>query len=99
MSIKLFVKKARYYRFIGVFLKFVSLDFIQTRDYSQEDLNNLKITGEGVDDQELAHFGGLDLHVKVTKMMISNTNGLDFAKKSRRLFSYKRIESINLMRL
>ena len=82
MSIKLFVKKARFYGFKDVFIKFDSLDFSQTLDYSQEDLNNLNITGEGLDDQELAHFGGHDLHVKVTKIMISNTNGLDFAKKA-----------------
>ncbi|GAA2718404.1 hypothetical protein GCM10009865_54370 [Aeromicrobium ponti] len=81
MSIKLFVKKARYFGFISVFIKFDSLDFSQTCNYSQEDLYNLKITGEGVDDLELAHFGRHDLHVKVTKMMISNTNGLYFAKK------------------
>lgn len=37
MSIKLFVKRARYYGFKGVFIKFDSLDFSQTRDYSQEE--------------------------------------------------------------
>ncbi|PFN76548.1 hypothetical protein COJ85_32510 [Bacillus sp. AFS076308] len=63
------MKKARFYGFKGVFIKFDSID-----------VNNLKITGEGVDDQELAHFGGLDLHVKATKMMIINTNGFDLGK-------------------
>lgn len=44
--------------------------------------DGLKISCEGIDDQELAHFGGLDLHVKATKTMISNTNGMSFAEKA-----------------
>lgn len=44
--------------------------------------NDLKITGEGTDDHELAHFGGLDLHVKAAKTMINNTNGMEFAEKA-----------------
>ncbi|WP_416150248.1 hypothetical protein ACM26V_04475 [Salipaludibacillus sp. HK11] len=43
--------------------------------------NDLKITVDGFDDRELAHFGGLDLHVKATKNMISNTNGMSFPEK------------------
>lgn len=41
----------------------------QTWDYSQEELNNLRIIGEGFD-QELPHFVGLDLHAKVTKLWL-----------------------------
>lgn len=42
--------------------------------------NDLSITIKGVDDNELAHFGGLDLHVKAVKNLIGNTNGTDFAR-------------------
>ena len=43
--------------------------------------NDLFISVKGVDDRELAHFGGgLDLHVKAVKNLISNTNGTDFAR-------------------
>ena len=81
MSIKLFVKEPLFYGFIGVFIKFDSLTLAR-QVISQKDLTNLKINGEVVDDQDLAHFDGLDLDVKVTKMIISNTNGPDFAKKA-----------------
>jgi len=44
--------------------------------------NDIMIRCEGVDDQELAHFGGLDLHVKVTKMLIGDSqNGMSFPEK------------------
>ncbi|PLS14923.1 hypothetical protein CVD28_25745 [Bacillus sp. M6-12] len=43
--------------------------------------NPLTISVEGVDEQELAHFGGLDLHVNATKAMISDTNGMSFPEK------------------
>jgi hypothetical protein len=42
--------------------------------------NDLSIIIKGVDDNELAHFGGLDLHVKAVKNLIGSTNGTDFAK-------------------
>ncbi|WP_251554000.1 hypothetical protein [Neobacillus muris] len=42
--------------------------------------NDLFISVKGVDDRELAHFGGLDLHVKAVKNLISNTNGTDFSR-------------------
>ncbi|WP_342545425.1 hypothetical protein [Lysinibacillus sp. FSL K6-4013] len=44
--------------------------------------NDIMIKCEGVDDQELAHFGGLDLHVKATKTLISDSqNGMSFPEK------------------
>lgn len=44
--------------------------------------NDIMIKCEGVDDQELAHFGGLDLHVKATKMLIGDSqNGMSFSEK------------------
>jgi hypothetical protein len=44
--------------------------------------NPFKIKCEGVDDNELAHFGGLDLHVKAVKILIENTNGMSFAESA-----------------
>ncbi|MCS1391196.1 hypothetical protein NXZ77_06410 [Lysinibacillus boronitolerans] len=44
--------------------------------------NDIMIRCEGVDDQELAHFGGLDLHVKATKALIGDSqNGMSFPEK------------------
>ncbi|WP_288586014.1 MULTISPECIES: hypothetical protein [Lysinibacillus] len=44
--------------------------------------NDIMIRCEGVDDQELAHFGGLDLHVKATKVLISDSqNRMSFPEK------------------
>lgn len=43
--------------------------------------NDLFIRCEGVDDKHLASFGGLDLHVKATKEMISDINSTSFAEK------------------
>ncbi|RIW27628.1 hypothetical protein D3H55_22835 [Bacillus salacetis] len=43
--------------------------------------NDIKIKCEGIDDKELAHFGGLDLHVKAVKTLISNANGTSFPEK------------------
>ncbi|MBT2727815.1 hypothetical protein J7E63_12790 [Bacillus sp. ISL-75] len=43
--------------------------------------HDLIISVEGVDDHQLAHFGGLDLHVKATKEMISDINGTSFPEK------------------
>lgn len=44
--------------------------------------NDIMIRCEGVDDQELAHFGGLDLHVKATKALISDSqNRMSFPEK------------------
>jgi hypothetical protein len=43
--------------------------------------NEIKIKCTGVDDKELAHFGGLDLHVKTVKTLIENTNGMSFAEQ------------------
>jgi uncharacterized protein (UPF0303 family) len=43
--------------------------------------HNLTISYEGVDQQELAHYGGSDLHVTATKEMISNLNVLTFPEK------------------
>lgn len=44
--------------------------------------NDITIRCEGVDDKELAHFGGLDLHVKATKMLIGDSqNGMSFPEK------------------
>lgn len=51
---------------------------INTKDRKEKEL---KITIEGFDDKELAHFGGLDLHVKATKHMIGDTNGMSFPEK------------------
>ncbi|SDN62438.1 hypothetical protein [Bacillus sp. OK048] len=42
--------------------------------------NDILISVNGVDDNELAHFGGLDLHIKSVKTLISNTHGIDFAR-------------------
>jgi hypothetical protein len=42
--------------------------------------NEISISVKGVDDQELAPFGGLDLHIKAVRTLIANTNGTDFAK-------------------
>jgi hypothetical protein len=42
--------------------------------------NKIRIECEGVDDKELAHFGGLDLTVKAIKTMIGNIHGTDFAR-------------------
>lgn len=33
--------------------------------------NDITIRCEGVDDKELAHFGGLDLHVKAKKCLLA----------------------------
>jgi hypothetical protein len=44
--------------------------------------NPIKITCVGVDDNELAHFGGLDLHVKAVKILIQNTHGMSFAEQA-----------------
>lgn len=43
--------------------------------------NDIQIKCEGVDDKDLAHFGGLDLHVKAVKTLIANANGLSFPEK------------------
>ncbi|OLN21324.1 hypothetical protein BTO30_15550 [Domibacillus antri] len=43
--------------------------------------HELKISVEGTDDKELAHFGGLDLHVKATKAMIADISPLHFPEK------------------
>lgn len=43
--------------------------------------NDLTISYSGVDQRELAHFGGLDLHVTATKEMISDSSGLSFPEK------------------
>lgn len=43
--------------------------------------HDLTIKYAGVDQQELAHFGGLDLHVTATKVMISDINGWSFPEK------------------
>ncbi|MEC1722836.1 hypothetical protein [Schinkia azotoformans] len=44
--------------------------------------NDITIRCEGVDDKELAHFGGLDIHVKATKMLIGDSqNGMSFPEK------------------
>jgi hypothetical protein len=43
--------------------------------------NDLYIRCEGVDDKHLASFGGLDLHVKATKEMISDINSTSFVEK------------------
>jgi hypothetical protein len=42
--------------------------------------NEISITVKGVDDHELAHFGGLELHIKAVKTLIANTEGTDFAR-------------------
>lgn len=52
--------------------------FIRTVDRKG---NDLEITVKGVDDRELAHFGGLDLHLKATKAMIADANTLSFPEK------------------
>jgi hypothetical protein len=44
--------------------------------------NDLKIRCEGVDDKVLSHFGGLDLHVKATKEMISDSSSFSFPEKA-----------------
>lgn len=44
--------------------------------------NDITISVKGVDDHELAHHGGLDLHIKAVKTLIANTNGTDFAKEN-----------------
>lgn len=51
---------------------------ISTRDRRG---NDLTIRYTGVNQRELAHFGGLDLHVTATKEMISEVNGLTFPEK------------------
>jgi hypothetical protein len=43
--------------------------------------NDMKFTVEGVDDKDLANFGGLDLHVKAVKALIHNTDGMNFAEQ------------------
>ncbi|WCF11521.1 hypothetical protein NDS46_31685 (plasmid) [Paenibacillus thiaminolyticus] len=44
--------------------------------------NAIKISCEGVDDKKLAHFGGLDLHVKAARTLISATySPMDFPEK------------------
>ncbi|PKG46532.1 MULTISPECIES: hypothetical protein [unclassified Planococcus (in: firmicutes)] len=44
--------------------------------------NMLEIEYKGVDYKELAHFGGLDLHVNTTKHLISSTlESISFAEK------------------
>lgn len=44
--------------------------------------NDIMIKCEGIDEHELAHFGGLDLHVKATKTLISDSqNGMSFPEK------------------
>ncbi|OIJ09404.1 hypothetical protein BKP35_16230 [Anaerobacillus arseniciselenatis] len=58
--------------------------------------NNLKITVEGVDDQELAHFGGLDLHVKAAKAMIGNTDGMTFPEKHGDIFIAEKVAALYL---
>ncbi|WP_391558954.1 hypothetical protein [Robertmurraya sp.] len=42
----------------------------------------IKITCEGIDDQQLAHFGGLDLAVKAARTLIAATNNpMSFPEK------------------
>lgn len=44
--------------------------------------NDIMIKCEGIDDKELAHFGGLDLHVKAIKTLIGGSqNGMSFPEK------------------
>ncbi|NRD76600.1 hypothetical protein HPT25_03730 [Bacillus sp. BRMEA1] len=44
--------------------------------------NDIMIKCEGVDDRELSPFGGLDLHVKATKTLISDSQyGMSFPEK------------------
>lgn len=43
---------------------------------------DIKITCEGIDDQSLAHFGGLDLVLKAARQLISAThNSMSFPEK------------------
>jgi hypothetical protein len=58
--------------------------------------NKITITCEGVDDQQLAHFGGLDLHVKAVKTLIRNTNGTDFARKAGDFFIEDKVIALYL---
>lgn len=44
--------------------------------------NSFDLSYEGTDVEELAHFGGLDLHINVVKYMISETlSPMDFPEK------------------
>ncbi|TCJ00958.1 hypothetical protein [Cytobacillus praedii] len=58
--------------------------------------NELIIKCEGTDDQELAKFGGLDLHIKATREMISNVSAASFPEKDGDLDIYYKIAALYL---
>jgi hypothetical protein len=54
--------------------------FFETHGFDRKG-NEISISVKGVDDNELTKFGGLDLHIKTVKYLISDCNKIDFAKK------------------
>lgn len=53
---------------------------VNSTDY---DGNQIRIECEGIDDKELAHFGGLDLFVKAARKLIASTDSpMSFPEKN-----------------
>jgi len=53
---------------------------IRSADYNG---NDISITCEGIDDEKLAHFGGLDLYLKAARVLIASTQSpMSFPEKN-----------------
>jgi hypothetical protein len=67
-----------------------------TMHHSDRKGYSLTISVHGTDDQELAHFGGLDLHVKATKYMISDNATLSFPEKDGDSLIHEKVAALYL---